>query len=142
MNRTRVLSAMWLALVMTLLLAACGTASTGSDMAEVDVADLPDSLTVDQVVALQDDPNVLVLDVREIEEYEAGHIPGVTHLPMGEVASRLNEIPQDQTVIVTCRTGNRSGQVAGFLREQGYTNVHNMAGGIVEWQNAGLPVEQ
>ena len=58
-----------------------------------------------------------------------------------EIASRLSEIPTDKEVVVTCRSGNRSSQVATFLRDQGFTNVHNMEGGILAWQQAGLPVE-
>ena len=61
---------------------------------------------------------------------------------MGEVAARLAELPRDKEIIVTCRTGNRSSQVADLLREQGFTNVHNMTGGIVAWEEAGYAVEQ
>ena len=85
--------------------------------------------------------DVIVLDVREQWEYDEGHIPGVIHMPMNDVPANLDEIPTDQTVIVSCRSGNRSGQVTNFLREQGYENVHNMEGGIVAWERAGLPVE-
>ncbi len=119
------------------------TAPTNTAVTGVlDLNTLPPSVDVQTVASLKDREDVLVLDVRELNEYEAGHIPGVTLIPMGEVANRLNEIPTDQTVIVTCRTGNRSGQVADFLRQNGYTNIHNMAGGIVEWEAGGLPVEQ
>ena len=83
-----------------------------------------------------------MLDVREQWEYDEGHIPGVTLIPMGDVASRLAEIPTDQEVIVTCRSGNRSGQITDFLRQQGFDNVHNMAGGILAWEAAGYDVEQ
>ena len=80
--------------------------------------------------------------MREPDEYAAGHIPGITLIPMGEVASRLTELPRDKEIIVTCRTGNRSSQIADLLREQGFTNVHNMTGGIVAWEEAGYAVEQ
>ena len=116
----------------------------GAFIQYVDADDLlcSDSLAK-RVAALQEsNADVLVLDVRELSEYEAGHIPGVTLMPVGEVASRLNEIPEDKPVIVTCRSGNRSGQVANFLREQGYENIHNMQGGILAWEAAGLAVER
>ena len=71
-----------------------------------------------------------------------GHIPGVTLIPLDDVPNRLNEIPKDKPVIVTCRSGNRSGQVTDFLRQQGYTNVHNMTGGINAWQQAGYVVRE
>jgi rhodanese-related sulfurtransferase len=63
-------------------------------------------------------------------------------MPMGEVPNRLSEIPKDKTVIVQCRSGNRSDQVTTFLEQQGFTNIHNLSGGINAWQSAGLPVEQ
>ncbi len=99
-------------------------------------------MDVQTVAAVKDLENVLVLDVREQWEYDEGHIPGVTLIPMGEVQSRLDEIPTDQPVILTCRSGNRSGQVTEYLRQQGYDNVHNMEGGILAWEAAGLPVEK
>ena len=58
-----------------------------------------------------------------------------------EVPARLSEIPTDKEVIVACRSGNRSSQVVEYLRQQGYDNVHNLQGGILAWQQAGLPVE-
>jgi len=109
---------------------------------QVDVTKLGPTVDVATVKALQGRSDVVVLDVREQSEYDAGHIAGVKLIPMGTVANRLNEIPKDKPVIVTCHSGNRSGQVTEFLRQQGYTNVHNMAGGITAWQQAGYPVEK
>lgn len=123
-----------------IFLAACGGAGEAS-VEEIDLSSLPESVDVNTVDALRNDPGVLMLDVREPDEYEAGHIPGITLIPMGEVAGRLSEIPTNKTIIVTCRSGNRSAQIADFLRESGYANVHNMEGGILAWENAGLPVE-
>jgi len=126
-----------------LLLAACGGQSnTAVADPTIDPATLPAEVDVKTVSAVKDSGDVLVLDVREQWEYDEGHIPGVTLIPMNEVPTRLNEIPTDKEVIVTCRTGNRSGQVAEFLRAQGYNNIHNMQGGIVAWEAAGLPVDQ
>lgn len=125
-----------------LLLAACGGGETAAPEAEaIDLATLPDTVDVATVNAVKDNPGVFLLDVREPDEYEAGHIPGITLMPVGDVAARLSEIPRDKEVIVTCRTGNRSAQIADFLRDQGFTNVHNMEGGIVAWQEAGYPIE-
>jgi rhodanese-related sulfurtransferase len=131
--------------LLLLVLAACGGGTTGAAAPEapaVDLSALPDSVDVATVAAIKDDPNVYVIDVREQWEYDEGHIPGITLLPMGEVAARLSEIPTDKEVIITCRSGNRSGQVADFLRQQGFDNVHNMEGGILAWEEAGLPVDQ
>lgn len=130
--------------VLLLALAACGGGATATDSAapEIDLAALPDTVDVSTVASIMDRPDVYVIDVREQWEYDEGHIPGITLLPMGEIADRMSEIPTDKEVIFTCRSGNRSGQVAEFLRGQGYDNVHNMEGGILAWEAAGLPVDQ
>ncbi|MDX1614174.1 MAG: rhodanese-like domain-containing protein [Candidatus Promineifilaceae bacterium] len=130
-------------LLLMLLLAACGGSevATAPQEAAIDLAALPPEVDVDTVAEIADREEVFLLDVREQWEYDEAHIPGVYLLPMNEVPARLNEIPTDQTVIVTCRTGNRSGQVTNYLRNQGFSNVHNMAGGIVDWQAEGYPVE-
>lgn len=128
----------------SLALAACGgggeTTTPAAD--EIDINALAPSIDVQTAYAARSNPTVFMLDVREPDEYDAGHIPGITLIPMGEIPDRLGEIPTDVPVIVTCRTGNRSGQVVDFLREQGFTNVHNMDGGIVAWQKAGYEVEE
>ena len=126
------------------LLAGCGapSATTTAPAAEIDLAALPAEVDAATVAALTSNPAVFVLDVREPSEYAEGHIPGVTLIPLGTLGERLDEIPTDRPVIVTCRSGNRSGQAVEFLRQQGYDNVHNMAGGILAWQAAGLPVEK
>lgn len=82
-----------------------------------------------------------MLDVRESEEWEAGHIPDATLIPLGELQGRLSEIPKDQEVVVVCRSGNRSAQGRDILLQAGYTNVTSMAGGMNDWTAQGLPVE-
>lgn len=128
----------------SLALAACGGSgeTTAPAADEIDINALAPSIDVQTAYAARSNPTVFMLDVREPDEYDAGHIPGITLIPMGEIPDRLGEIPTDVPVIVTCRTGNRSGQVVDFLREQGFTNVHNMDGGIVAWQKAGYEVEE
>ncbi len=103
---------------------------------------LADTIDVQTVASVKDRDDVFVIDVREQWEYDEGHIPGVTLIPMGEIPDRLAEIPTDKEVIVTCRSGNRSGQITDFLRDQGYDNIHNMDGGIVAWDAAGYEVEK
>lgn len=102
------------------------------------LADVIDAPTLDRV---RQQPEVVVIDVREPDEYAEAHIPGTTLIPLGQVPDRVAEIPKDRTVILTCRTGNRSGQAATWLRSQGYEDVHNLEGGILAWQKAGLPTE-
>lgn len=124
------------------VLGACSGSNASAPAAPIDAKTLPDNVTVAQTKELLGRPDVMILDVREQSEYDAGHIPGVTLIPTGQVQNRLNEIPKDKPVIVTCRSGNRSAAVTKLLREQGYTNVHNMEGGIIAWQGAGYPVEK
>jgi rhodanese-related sulfurtransferase len=127
--------------VLGLLLAACGSNAPAAP-ASIDINDLPLTLDVQEVAELKEMDGVLVVDVREQWEYDEKHIPGVTLIPMSEIENRLTEIPSDREVIFTCRSGNRSGQVTDFLRQQGFDNVHNMEGGIVAWESAGFSVEQ
>ncbi len=131
-------------ILLALTLAACGgqSAASSSVTTAVDVKNLPPLIDAQTANALRTRSDVLMLDVREKWEYAQGHIPGITLLPMAEVPNRLSEIPHDKTVIVTCHSGNRSSQVVAYLRQQGFTNIHDMQGGIAAWEKAGLPVEQ
>ena len=81
-----------------------------------------------------------LLDVREDDEWTAGHAPGAVHLPMMEIPVRMTEVPQDREVVVVCRVGGRSGQVVGYLIQQGWENVINLEGGMMSWAAAGRPV--
>ena len=136
----------FIAALLVLLLAACQGAVVDTPVTTeaptVDAVTLPETVDVQTVASVKDQDNVYLIDVREQWEYDEGHIPGVTLIPMNTIPDRLDEIPTSKEVIVTCRTGNRSGQVADYLRQIGYENVHNMAGGIVAWEAAGYPVER
>jgi rhodanese-related sulfurtransferase len=81
----------------------------------------------------------LLLDVREDDEWEAGHAPEAVHMAMGTVADRIDEIPDDRTIVCMCRVGGRSGAVAASLAGAGY-DVRNVAGGMLAWESGGLPV--
>ncbi|MGW4464383.1 rhodanese-like domain-containing protein [Micromonospora sp. NBC_01796] len=87
------------------------------------------------------DDEAYLLDVREPDEWEAGHAPGAHHLPMMEVPARLAELPTDQDVVVVCRSGGRSGQVVSYLLGNGWDNVRNLEGGMQEWAASGRPVQ-
>jgi rhodanese-related sulfurtransferase len=82
---------------------------------------------------------VIMLDVREPEEWEQFHIPGATLIPLGELPARVDELPRDQEIVVVCRTGNRSQQGRDILLDAGYQPVSSMAGGMVDWQAQGYP---
>lgn len=100
------------------------------------------SITAATLAEIKEREDVFVIDVREQWEYDEKHIPGVTLIPLGTIPDNMSLIPADKTVILTCRSGNRSGQAVDFLRAQGFTNVHNMEGGIIAWEEAGFPVEK
>ena len=80
---------------------------------------------------------VLLLDVREDEEWAAGRAPAAVHVPMGEL--RQDTLPRDRRVLVLCRVGGRSTAVAQALEQLGY-DVANVTGGMLSWSAAGLPV--
>lgn len=77
-----------------------------------------------------------LLDVREDDEWQAGHAPDAVHVPLGELMARVDEVPADRDVYVICRGGGRSEQAAKYLNHIGRTSL-NVAGGMVAWQAAG-----
>lgn len=82
---------------------------------------------------------LVVLDVREQHEWDAGHIDGAVHIPLGDLPSRVGELdPQVQTLVV-CHLGGRSARATQWLSAQGH-DVVNMDGGMEAWQLAGRPV--
>jgi len=79
----------------------------------------------------------LVVDVREPDEYESGHIPGAILVPLSTVLSNTSEFESDETVYVVCRSGGRSMQACEMLHEVGVSNVVNVAGGTMGWISLG-----
>jgi rhodanese-related sulfurtransferase len=77
-----------------------------------------------------------LLDVREPDEWIAGHVPGACHIPLGDLGQRTAEIPRDQAVYVICRSGHRSGQATRALTGAGWQAV-NVAGGMQQWAAQG-----
>jgi len=80
-----------------------------------------------------------LLDVREDNEWAAGHAEGALHIPMGQIMARFGELPPDERVHVVCRVGGRSAQVAQYLIAQGVDAV-NVDGGMMGWEAAGRPL--
>lgn len=102
----------------------------------------PDPVVVDIQPAharLLMDGGAVLLDVREDDEWQAGHAPDAVHVAMGQVAERVGELPSGRTVVCICRVGGRSASVAGALAGAGY-DVRNVEGGMLAWELAGLPV--
>ena len=92
--------------------------------------------------ALQDADDVVFLDVREINEWNLGHIPGAQFLARGNLETKVEAlIPRDKKVVIYCASGNRSALAADTMQNMGYTNVSSMAGGIRAWSDAGGPID-
>lgn len=103
----------------------------GVAMEEIDVAEL----------ARRHAAGGYVLDVRQADEYEAGHVPGAVLVPLDQLPARLGELPSDQELNVICRSGGRSATAVEALNRAGYAAV-NVAGGTLAWVDAGNPVHE
>jgi rhodanese-related sulfurtransferase len=95
------------------------------------------SITVQE---LRDRDGVPLIDVREVDEFAAGHVPGAVNLPMSSIGDRLAELP-DGAFDVICAIGGRSGRVVAALEARGY-DATNVDGGTNEWIAQGFPVER
>lgn len=95
-------------------------------------------IEVDEAARLVGD-GAWLLDVREPNEWDAGHAPEAVWIPLGELGARLDEVPTDRTVTVMCRAGGRSAAATEALRASGIDAV-NIAGGMKAWATEGLPV--
>jgi rhodanese-related sulfurtransferase len=147
------LDAKTLTIAMILLLGIAAMAGCGGSSAQpaaapaAQFAATADTLTLPQTIdaatldSIRSRSDVFIVDVREDWEYAGGHVPGATLIPLGQLSSRLSEIPKDKTVVAVCRSGNRSGQATQLLRQQGF-NAHNMEGGMISWEQAGLDLER
>ncbi len=103
------------------VLGACGGEATYQDVSP------------EKAQALIQEEDVKVLDVRTPQEFAEGHIPGATLIPLQELEGRLGELEKDGNYVVVCRSGNRSTQASEILAENGFTNIHNMNGGMSQW---------
>lgn len=97
-----------------------------------------------EAVMLLNHENALILDVREDFEYRSGHIPKARHIPLRQLKDRLKDLEKykDRAIIAVCRTGSRAGRACSLLRRAGFERVHILAGGMVAWEQAGLPKEK
>ena len=105
------------------------------------MTDLPLNLTPGEAAELLARPDApLLIDVREESEWNEVRIPGAMLIPLSQFVARQGELPAGRALIMQCRSGGRSGQAALALRTSGRANVANLAGGIIDWEAAGLPV--
>ncbi|MBN2555643.1 MAG: rhodanese-like domain-containing protein [Anaerolineales bacterium] len=131
-------------LVIMVLLLALGTAGIwwiGSQTAAVDESEpLPRRVSVEEARGLYDE-GALLIDVRTEEEFQAAHIPESLSLPLEQLEEQMEFIPSSLDIIVVCRSGNRSAEGRDILLAAGFPRVASMEGGIVDWAEAGYPLE-
>ena len=99
------------------------------DVVQAEIAEVPSAF----------DQSVVLLDVREDDEWQRGHAPGAQHIPMGQIPARLGEIDPDAKLFVVCQAGGRSQRVSQYLARNGYAPV-NVSGGMLAWAGAGRSV--
>jgi rhodanese-related sulfurtransferase len=100
---------------------------------------VPSVLVTDLDPAAPVPPGTVLLDVREQDEWDAGHAPQAVHIPLGDLPDRVGELDPDARVLVVCHSGVRSARATAWLVQGGY-DASNVDGGMVDWARAGLPV--
>jgi rhodanese-related sulfurtransferase len=92
-----------------------------------------------QWVSTRDKP-VKIIDVREMNEIQAGTIAGAIPMPLATVPLRLSEFKPHEEVVMICRSGARSAQACMFMHQQGFKNIYNLRGGMFAWAGSGQPL--
>jgi rhodanese-related sulfurtransferase len=127
-------------LIAVLLAAGCASPGAATTAPGLTLSALATTVSVAEAAALRDN-GAFVLDVREPDEWAAGHIPDATLIPLGQLASRLDELDRDRQIVVVCRSGNRSAEGRDILLGAGFPAVTSLEGGMTDWEQAGLPIE-
>ena len=114
-----------------ILMLGCAAASAG------------ESISPQEASAMYAGQKAVIVDVREDSEWNAGHIPGAIHIPLGQLNDRLSELKpyKDRPVITQCKSGGRSAKALDLLKSAGFSTVYTMDGGIIAWDKAGLKTE-
>ena len=97
-------------------------------------------MRIPDVSSTQLSDDAYLIDVREDDEWQAGHAATAVHLPMNQLPERLGEVPRDADVVIVCRSGHRSAEVVRYLLAQGFGNVRNLTDGMFGWAAAGRPL--
>lgn len=92
--------------------------------------------------ALANEPEAVLVDVREPEEWSQGRARGARHIPLRQLPDHLDALPRAAPVYLICRSGSRSATAAAYLRQAGFERPVNVSGGMIAWERAGLPVER
>lgn len=93
-----------------------------------------EDITPAKAQAMLKEGKAVFIDVREQYEYDAGHIPGITLIPLGTLGEKLPTLDKTKTYVIVCRSGNRSGQAARLMLANGFKTVYNMSGGMNAWR--------
>lgn len=98
-------------------------------------------LSVTETVMLMNRKSALVLDVREADEFAQGHLQGARHIPLAQLADRINEIQKfkEKPVLLVCQRGSRANAAAKLLKAQGFTTLNVLKGGMAAWVEAKMP---
>jgi rhodanese-related sulfurtransferase len=127
-----------LVLLLTLVVAGIWFGPGRKNLAATPVA-LADEISVTEAHQ-KFEQGAYMLDVRTPEEWQEYHVAGSTQIPLEQLASRVDELPKDQEIVVVCRSGNRSQQGRDILRQAGISQSTSMQGGLVAWRSAGYPL--
>jgi rhodanese-related sulfurtransferase len=95
--------------------------------------EVPSLTAVELDLELKGENPPRLVDVREDDELAVSHLPGVIHIPVGELVGRFGELDPQENYVIVCRSGGRSGRATAFLVEQGYKHVRNLTGGMQGW---------
>jgi rhodanese-related sulfurtransferase len=130
---------LWISLgLVALALLSLGTVACSAAPPQVA---LPAEVSVEEAHQLYEQ-GVFFLDVRTEEEWDDFHAPNSTLIPLDQLESRLGELPDDEPIVVVCRSGNRSQIGREILLDNGFQPVTSMTGGLNAWRSAGYPIEQ
>ena len=132
-------SGLLLVLIAVLIMSVTGC-STAPPVDAVSPTTLPAEISVDEAHDLYQE-GVFFLDVRTQEEWDDFHAPNSTLIPLAELEGRLNELPGNESIVVVCRSGNRSQTGREILLSNGFEQTTSMAGGLNAWRDAGYPVK-
>lgn len=110
-------------LALSLLLSACSSSKQTNEYQRINA---------EKAKEMMQDTSVIILDVRTLEEYAQGHIPNAQLLPLDQIDQIADFAAKNDTILVYCRSGNRSAQAADYLVQLGYVNVYDF-GGIISW---------
>lgn len=99
-------------------------------------------ITPQMATNLVNQNNAVIVDVRDQDEFRAGHIPGSRNLPAGKAMERIAELEQykDRPLILTCKMGNQASHLGRQLRGKGFKDLYRIQGGVTAWRNDNLPV--